>query len=260
MKIIIFDQVDDLQRYCAQLFLDKIHQNPKVTLGFATGISPIPAYQYLIQDHQENQTSWKEITTFNLDEFLGINKEHPESFIQQMKNNLFDHIDLNTNKINIPNCEANDPFTEAMEYENKIINHGGIDFQYISLEINGHMAYNEPGTSFTSKTHVVDLTSETITDLITKNKFSSPEEAPKQAITMGVQTLLKHTKEAIMVAFGKHKAIVAKKMLEEDPNSQITASFLQLHPNCTFILDKEAASLLSEQTLAMAKKGSNSVT
>lgn len=255
MNIIIFDKVDDLQKYCAKLFIEQIKKNPYVKLGFATGVSPVPAYKYLIKDHQKNHTSWKNVTTFNLDEFVGIKKTHKEAFIEQMKTNLFNYVDIDFSKVNIPNAETSNPEKEVELYENKIQESGGIDFQYISLGINGHMAYNEPGTNFNSSTHIAKLTTQTIEDMVQKGKFASIEESPKYAMTMGIQTILKHTKEVIMISFGQHKALVTKQMLEDTPNNTVTASYLQLHPNCTYLLDTSAASLLSHETLKMAKKG-----
>lgn len=168
-----------------------------------------------------------------------------------MKTNLFDFVNIPSSQINIPNSKAVEPEMEAKLYEEKIAKKP-IDLQYISIGINGHMAYNEPGTSFNSKTHVTNLTPETIADMVKKGKFFSFDQCPKQAITMGIQTILKYTKKAIMVSFGSHKASVTKSMLEDVPNSEISASFLQLHPNCTFVLDKQAASKLSKKTLKSA--------
>ncbi|MGY6172239.1 glucosamine-6-phosphate deaminase [Candidatus Mycoplasma pogonae] len=253
MKLVIFKNIDDLQKYCAQKFIDQVKTQPNSVIGFATGVSPIEAYKYIIKDHQFNHTSWKNVTTFNLDEFVGIDPTHPEAFIQQMRTNLFNHIDVKPQNIHIPNSQAAIPEMEANNYE-KLIAQNPIDFQYISLGINGHMAYNEPGTPFESFTHVTNLTRETIEDMIAKAKFTSYQDSPKQAITMGVQTILKHTKRAIMVAYGKHKALVTKQMLEDRPNSQVTASYLQLHPNCEFVIDAAAASLLSPETLAKAER------
>ncbi|VEU59831.1 glucosamine-6-phosphate deaminase [Mesomycoplasma neurolyticum] len=253
MKIIIFSKVNDLQKYVANLFIEQIKQNPNSVLGFATGVSPVAAYQLLIEDHKKNKTSWKNITTFNLDEFVGLNPEHPEAFIKQMKNNLFDHIDVQKENIFIPNGNAKNLNQEALNYEELIANKL-IDFQYISLGVNGHMAYNEPGTNPNKGTHVANLTKETINDLVVKNKFDSYEKSPKEAITMGIQTILKYTKKIIMVSFGENKALVTKKMLEEKPNNDVTASYLQFHPNCTFILDEKASKFLSQETLNKAER------
>ncbi|CNR86864.1 glucosamine-6-phosphate deaminase [Mesomycoplasma hyopneumoniae] len=251
MKILIFEKLSDLHKYCANLFIDQIRTKPDSVLGFATGISPVETYKLLVKDHKENGTSWEKITTFNLDEFVGIDKNHSEAFIKQMKTNLFDFVNIPTSQINIPDSKALNPEKEARLYEEKIAKKP-IDLQYISIGINGHMAYNEPKTPFNSKTHVTNLTPETIEDMVRKGKFSSFDQCPKQAITMGIQTILKYTKKAIMISFGSHKADVTKSMLEDEPNTEISASFLQLHPNCTFILDKKAASKLSEKTLKSA--------
>uniref|UniRef100_A0A8C5N779 glucosamine-6-phosphate deaminase n=1 Tax=Gouania willdenowi TaxID=441366 RepID=A0A8C5N779_GOUWI len=238
MKIIIFQNLENLQRFCANQFIEEVKKNTKCKLGFATGVSPIEAYKYIIEDYKIN------------DEFVGISPNHPQAFIKQMKDNLFDQIDIEPKNIFIPNCQAKDAIQEANDYENKIKEHGPIDFQYISLGINGHMAYNEPGTAFETFTHVAKLTEETILDMVAKKKFSSLEESPTHAITMGIQTLLKSNKKVIMVSYGAQKAQVTKEMIEAKPNSLVTASYLQLHSNCTFVLDAAAASKLSQETLA----------
>ncbi|MDZ7293319.1 glucosamine-6-phosphate deaminase [Mycoplasmopsis pulmonis] len=252
-EIYIFKDLQDLHKFCAKQIIDQIKIKKDSTLGFATGKTPLKTYQLLVKDHQENKTSWKDITSFNLDEFVDIDPSHPESFIKQMKSNLFDHLDINEQKINIPKSNSSNPDQEALNYENKIRKNNGIDLQFISIGVNGHIAYNEPGTPKDSLTHVSNLTKETILDLIAKNKFSSIDEVPKKAITMGVKTILNQCKKIMMVSFGKEKAQVTKQMLEDKPNENVTASFLQEHPNCIYILDKEAASLLNEETLKKAK-------
>lgn len=248
-KIIIFKRVDDLQKYTAKKFIDTVLNNPKATIGFATGVSPVPAYKIVYEDHQKNGTSWKNVTTFNLDEFVGIDKNDPQSFVRQMKDNLFNHIDVSEENVNIPDASTKNPTAESKKYETIIQKKGPIDFQYISLGVNGHIAYNEPGTPLDTLTHVASLTKETIEDMVTKGKFKSYDEAPKHAITMGVKTLLDSTKEILMVSFGAQKAEVTRAMLEDTPNTEVTATALQSHGNITYILDESAASKLSKETL-----------
>lgn len=252
-KIIIFKELNDLQRYCADQFIAQVKAKPDSRIGFATGVSPVAAYKMCIEDHKQNGTSWKDVVTFNLDEFVGIDPNHRESFAKQMRDNLFNHIDVQEENINIPNCQAADPAEEARKYEETIRTKGPIDFQYISLGVNGHMAYNEPGTSLDSLTHVATLTPETIVDMVQKGKFVDENESPKQAITMGVKTLLETTKKMIMISYGAHKAEVTRIMIEDTPNTEVTASALQNHPDCTYILDATAAANLSEETLKHAE-------
>ena len=253
-KIIIFEKLEDLQRYCADEFIKQVKAKPDSRIGFATGVSPVAAYKMVIEDHKTNGTSWKDVQTFNLDEFVGIDPNHREAFVKQMKNNLFDHIDVQEANINIPNCQATDAEAEANKYEQTIRDKGPIDFQYISLGVNGHMAYNEPGTPLDSLTHVATLTPETIVDMVQKGKFKDQDESPKKAITMGVKTLLETTKRMIMVSYGAHKAEVTRIMIEDTPNTEVTASALQNHPDCTYILDASAAANLSEETLKRAER------
>ena len=252
-KIIIFKTIKGLQEYSAKLFIDQVKLNPRSNIGFATGVSPVEAYGLIIKDHIKNGTSWENVTSFNLDEFVGIDPNHPQAFIKQMNDNLFGKINIKKENINIPNCQADDPKAEAKRYESLILERGMIDFQYISLGVNGHMAYNEPGTPLDSKTHVATLTKETIIDMIQKKKFTSIEDSPKHAITMGVKTLLSYTKKAVMISYGAHKAEVTRAMIEDEPNTEVTASALQNHPHCTFILDITAASKLSPEVYSRAE-------
>ena len=252
-KIIIFKSIEGLQKYCAQLFINQVKSNPKSNIGFATGVSPVRAYELVAKDHKENGTSWEGITTFNLDEFVGIDPNHPQAFIKQMHDNLFSKINVQSKNINIPNCQTKDADEEAKRYENLIKEKGMIDFQYISLGVNGHMAYNEPGTPLDSITHVATLTEETIIDMISKKKFKSISDSPKHAITMGVKTLLECTKKAVMISYGAHKAEVTRAMIEDKPNTNVTSSALQGHPDCTYILDITAAKDLSPEVYKKAE-------
>ncbi|WP_371246840.1 glucosamine-6-phosphate deaminase [Mycoplasmopsis agassizii] len=254
IKVIIFEKLSDLHQYCADTFVNQIKLKKDSVLGFATGVSPLDTYKLLVDDYQKNNRDWSQITTFNLDEFVGIDPNHREAFIAQMSNNLFKHLNINPKNINIPSSIAANPEQEARDYENKIRAIGGVDLQYISLGVNGHMAYNEPGTDFNSNTHVANLTQDTIIDMVNKGKFATFFDSPAQAITVGIQTLLNYTKKAMMVSFGLSKAEVTRAMLEDKPNSKVTASYLQLHKDCVFILDNEAASLLSEKTLKLAER------
>ncbi|WP_033161432.1 glucosamine-6-phosphate deaminase [[Mycoplasma] collis] len=252
MKIIVFDKINDLHKYVANLFIEQISSKPNSVLGFATGTSPLDFYKLLIEDYKQNNRDWSQIKSFNLDEFVNVDPSHNESFINQMNQNLFNYVNIKKENIFIPNGIASNLEQEALNYENMIAKNK-IDLQYISLGINGHIAYNEPKTDISSKTHISNLEKATIDDLIAKQKFSSYESAPKQAITMGVSTILNHTKKIIMISFGQNKALVTKKMLEDKPNSDIPAAFLQLHPNCIFVLDKQAAKLLDQKTLKSAE-------
>ncbi len=241
-KIYIFKDAERASVWVADYFDKYIQANPNAVLGFATGTSPLLTYK-LLQEKSQQGTSWEGIKSFNLDEFIGVPVEHPESFRSQMTNNLFKGVNIKEENIFLPDGLVNDPENEADRYEELIDSMGGIDLQYISLGANGHMAYNEPGTSLDSLTHVAEIAEFTRHILVEQNKFSTFEETPATAITVGVQTIMKF-KENIMVALGESKAVPAQKMLEGPVSSDIPSSALQNHPNTTFILDKEAAKLL----------------
>lgn len=242
MKLLLFKNAERASYWVAEYFDKFIQEKPDAVLGFATGTSPILTYK-LLQDYCSNGTSWENITAFNLDEFIGVPVEHPESFRSQMTNNLYKGVNIKEENIHLPDGLVSDPLAEADRYEALIESKGGIDLQYISLGANGHMAYNEPGTSLDTLSHVAELDSFTREVLVEQGKFPTYEETPSSAITVGVQTIMKF-KELIMVAVGESKAEPAKKMLEGPITSDIPSSALQNHKNAIFVLDEEAAKLL----------------
>ncbi len=241
-KILLFKDADSASHWVADYFDKYIQGNPNAVLGFATGTSPILTYK-LLQEKCQAGTSWENIKSFNLDEFIGVPVEHPESFRSQMTNNLFKGTNIKEENIFLPDGLTQDPEKEAKKYEDKINELGGIDLQYISLGANGHMAYNEPGTDLNTTTHVAEIADFTRHILIDQKKFETFEETPGTAITVGVQTIM-NFKENVMVAVGESKAVPAQKMLEGPVTSDIPSSALQNHPNTTFILDEAAASML----------------
>ncbi len=241
-KIILFKDAEKASIWVADYFDKYINENPNAVLGFATGTSPLLTYK-LLQEKSQQGTSWENIKSFNLDEFIGVPVEHPESFRSQMNNNLFQGVNIKEENIFLPDGLVINPEEEAIRYENKINELGGIDLQYISLGANGHMAYNEPGTPLDSLTHVATIADFTRNVLVEQNKFNSFDETPNTAITVGVKTIM-NFKENVMVALGESKAEPAKKMLEGPIVSDIPSSALQEHPNTTFILDEAAAKLL----------------
>lgn len=260
-------------------------QQKRTVLGFATGVSPLIMYEKLIAIHQGkyqiDQTtftkllkvteqlfdidlkillknhdiqkhelpieslSWKEVVTFNLDEFIGLNKDHKEEFANYMNRYLFKDLDLNRKNIHFPNVYTNDKVKAAQDYETAIKNFNGIDLQLVSLGMNGHMAYNEPGTPLDTYTHVATLSDETRDNLVAQKKFSDLKTTPTHAMTVGVKTILE-MKQVIMIAFGTSKAQMTRRMLQEEVSSEVTSSALQKHKNCVFIFDQAAASKLNK--------------
>lgn len=241
-KIYLFKDAKKASTWVAEYFDKFIQENPEAVLGFATGTSPILTYK-LLQEKCQAGTSWEGIKSFNLDEFIGVPVEHPESFRSQMTNNLFKGTNIKQENIFLPDGLVEDTKAEADRYEAQIEELGGIDLQYISLGANGHMAYNEPGTPLDSLTHVAEIAEFTRNVLVEQEKFATYEETPATAITVGVQTIMKF-KQMLMIALGESKAVPAQKMLEGPVTSDIPSSALQNHSNTIFILDEAAAANL----------------
>ena len=237
MKIRIYKSHDDSSKIMAEEFIKIIKNNPHARVGLATGSSPLLFYQNLITDHQKNHTSYKEVVAFNLDEYVGLKPTHDQSYDYYMKEKLFNHIDIKNYHIpsGVGDIEQN-----IINYE-KIVNEKAIDLQILGIGENGHIAFNEPGSSLDSKTRVVDLTPSTIK--ANARFFENSEDVPKQAITMGIETILK-AKKIYLIASGKNKAKAILNMIKGDCNEKCPASFLQKHNDVEVFLDEEAASLL----------------
>jgi len=220
--------------------VEAVRRNPKTVLGLSTGNSPIRVYEMLIQDHKTNGTSYKDVITFNLDEYVGLDGGSEQSYRYFMDKFLFKHIDIEPTNTHVPSGLGN--LAENCEsYEQLIKAVGGIDIQLIGIGTNGHIAFNEPGTPFDSKTHIAALSIETIA--ANSKYFESEEAIPKQAVSMGIQSIM-DAKRIIMVAFGKSKAKPIAGMVNGPVTTALPASILQKHPNVSILLDKEAASLL----------------
>lgn len=240
MKIIIKESYEDLSKEAARVIKREMQKKPNLVLGLATGSTPIGLYKELIRRHKEG-LSFSQITTFNLDEYFGLDSSHSQSYHFYMQKNLFDHIDIKPKNIHIPDGTVKDVKRYCAEYEEIIKRVGGIDLQILGIGSNGHIGFNEPGSLFTSRTHLTKLTESTIKD--NARFFEKKEDVPRFAITMGIQTILE-AKEIILLASGQNKADAVAKSIEGQITSQVPASILQKHPNSIFILDKAAASQL----------------
>lgn len=194
----------------------------------------------MIKDHVENGTSYKDIRTANLDEYAGLDYSSDQSYVYFMRDNLFDHIDINLKNTNIENGKAVDREAECARYT-ELLSHMQQDIQLLGLGSNGHVAFNEPGTPFGSTTHIVDLTENTIKD--NSRLFKSIDEVPRQAFTMGIKNIM-NAKKILILANGANKAKAVNAMINGKVTEEVPASILQLHPDCTVIVDEAAASLL----------------
>jgi glucosamine-6-phosphate deaminase len=245
MKIIEVKDYAEMSHKAAEFIIEKVNLFPSIKLGLATGGTPLGTYQILIEDHRNNGTSYRNVTTFNLDEYIGLSGENKNSYQFYMNDLLFNHIDINTDKTNIPRGDIEDLQNECQRYEELMNKLGGIDLQILGIGKNGHIGFNEPGTSFNTKTHVVKLAESTIK--ANAKYFNRIEEVPTKAITMGISTIMK-SKEILLLISGENKKEALYKLLNEDITENFPASVLKNHPYVTIIADKAAVAGLNVQS------------
>lgn len=210
----------------------------EVTLGLATGSTPTDLYEEMIADHKAGETTYKKITTYNLDEYVGISYDHPESYHKFMDDRLFNHIDINKENVHIPDASAKDLEAAVKNYQ-KMLDEATIDIQVLGVGGNGHIGFNEPGTSFDSKVHVVDLAKETVE---ANSRFFNGDisQVPKQAVSMGISDIMK-AKLIVLLAFGESKKEAIRSLFENDDITEdIPCTILKKHPNVHVFVDKEA--------------------
>jgi glucosamine-6-phosphate deaminase len=237
MNIIEVKDYQEMSKKAAEFIINKVRRTPNITLGLATGGTPVGMYKHLIEDHQKKHTSYKNVTTFNLDEYIGLSGDNHNSYRYFMNDQLFNHIDVQMSKINIPDGNVTDLQKECSDFENSIKEHGGIDLQILGIGSNGHIGFNEPGTSFDSQTHIIDLTSSTRE--ANARFFSSLEEVPTQAITLGITTIMK-SKEILLLISGTNKSEALFQVLHGEIGENFPASALRKHPCVTLIADEAA--------------------
>jgi glucosamine-6-phosphate deaminase len=221
-----------------------MRKKPDCVLGLATGSSPLGTYRELIRLHREDGLDFSQVTTFNLDEYVGLSSVHPQSYRRFMQDNLFDHINVRPERTNVPDGRALDFDNHCRQYEQRIKDAGGIDLQILGIGSDGHIAFNEPGSSLGSRTRLKTLASETIRD--NARYFGGEDKVPRLAVTMGVGTILE-SRRCLLLAFGEHKAKAIRDTIEGPVTAQVTASALQLHREVICILDEAAASLLARR-------------
>ena len=240
MKIIITKNYEELSERAAEIMLGIVKQNPKAVLGLATGTTPLGLYSRIIADHKENGTDYSKIRTVNLDEYKGLPKTHEQSYAYFMKKNLFDGLGITPEQTNIEDGTAKDEKAECLQYD-ALLEELPRDIQLLGLGSNGHIAFNEPGTSFGSGTHVVTLAESTIKD--NARLFEDIFEVPRKAYTMGIKQIMQ-AKKILILASGANKAEAVYKTVKGEVTEQVPASVLQLHPNCILIADRAAAQKL----------------
>jgi glucosamine-6-phosphate deaminase len=241
VRVIIESDAEAASRRAARFVAELIRKKPNCVLGLATGSTPLAAYRELIRLHREEQLDFSQVTTFNLDEYVGLGPTHPQSYRHFMQQNLFDHINVDSNRTNVPDGRALDFESHCRQYEQRIRDAGGIDLQVLGVGSDGHIAFNEPGSSLGSRTRLKTLTSETIRD--NARFFGGEDKVPRLAVTMGVGTILE-SRRCVLLAFGPHKAAAVRDSVEGPVTAQVTASALQLHREVIGIFDEAAARLL----------------
>ncbi|MCC9600198.1 glucosamine-6-phosphate deaminase [Stieleria sp. JC731] len=238
ISVIVCDSADDASKTTAELIANQLGQKPNSVLGLATGGTPLKTYQYLIEFNQSGRVSFRDATTFNLDEYIGLTGDHPQSYRSFMNEHLFSNVDIPIDQTYVPDGSTSNIDQHCRDYEALITDHGGIDLQLLGIGHNGHIAFNEPGSDSQSATRLVDLAANTIEQ--NSRFFDSPSEVPRQAITMGIATILK-AKTIVLLATGSGKSDAVRAMLYGDIGPQMPASFLREHPNAIVVLDAAAA-------------------
>lgn len=241
MRVIIESDPASATKLAAQVIAERIRANPQIVLGLATGGTPIGCYQQLIEWHRRGELDFAAVTTFNLDEYVGLAADHPESYHRFMREQLFDHVNLSPQRCHLPDGMAADLAGACAAYEVAIEAAGGIDLQLLGIGRDGHIAFNEPGSSLAGATRVKHLTAETIAD--NARFFGDPAAVPRLAVTMGVGSILR-AGCCLLVATGEAKAAAVAATIEGPVTAMVTASALQLHPHVIIILDEAAAGQL----------------
>lgn len=240
MEVIIKSNYQEISQLAADYLLNTVKSKSNAILGLPTGSTPVGMYQEVINQYKD-KISFQNVRTFNLDEYVGIDKTNVNSYRYFMDENLFSHIDIKEENIHIPNGVAKDMEQQSVDYENSLNSTGQMDIMYLGIGHNGHIGFNEPEDFFEPYTHVVKLTDDTIE--ANKRFFDNIEDVPKTAITMGIKTILS-AKKIILLASGESKAEAIFKTLKGKITPQVPASILQLHNDVTLIIDKDAAKYL----------------
>ncbi len=239
LNIHIFNNSEQIAKAAAAIVTEQVLSNPNLVLGLATGATPLEMYSELINLYKKGVLSFSNIKTFNLDEYIGLSKKHPQSYYQYMVNNLFSHVDISLDNAYLPNGLAKDLEQECKNYENMISAAGGIDLQILGIGRNGHIGFNEPSNIFQTRTHIVELSEDTLK--ANAYLFDNNKDMPHTAITMGIGTIAR-AKRILLIAKGVSKAEAIAKMINGNIDPYNQASILQIHPNVTVLLDRDAAS------------------
>ena len=241
MDIKIFNNAEEIAVAAAQLYKELIVQKPNAVLGLATGATPVPTYKKIIELYNNGEISFKEVTTFNLDEYCDLDKNDKNSYYTFMHENLFNHVDIKEENVNFLDGNAEDCDAESKRYAEAIKAAGGIDLQLLGIGTNGHIAFNEPADKFTDEAFKVTLTQSTIDS---NQQYFGDVPMPRYAMTMGIGSIMR-SKKILLIATGEKKAKAIKAMVSGEITPQIPCSILNEHDDVIVMLDKAAASLIS---------------
>ena len=241
MKIYSAQDYQSMSRKAANILSAHVILKPDSVLGLATGSTPIGMYKQLIEWYNKGDIDFSQVHTVNLDEYLGLAPTHDQSYRYFMQTNLFDHVNVPPENTNVPNGLAPDPEAECARYNQVIADLGGIDVQVLGMGHNGHIGFNEPEEAFELETHVVNLTDNTID--ANARFFASRDEVPRQAITMGIKSIMQ-ARHILVVVSGKDKAEIVKRAFFGPVTPKVPASILQMHPHVSLVADEAALSLL----------------
>lgn len=238
MKLWIGEDAQAVAERAADLIEDVIKRKPDCVLGLATGSTPLQTYQELIERYRAGKTDYSRVRTFNLDEYYGLSPDHPQSYYYYMHHNLFQHLNIQKENTHIPDGLAEDTTASCTEYEQMIADSGGIDLQLLGIGNNGHIGFNEPADQLQPHTHLTELSETTIK--ANARFFSSDEEVPRHALTMGMSTIMS-ARKIVLLAVGEAKADIIKKLFDVGITTQLPASLLKLHHDATILVDQAAA-------------------
>ena len=237
MKIYKAKDYKDMSRKAANIISAQVIMKPNCVLGLATGSTPIGTYDQLVEWYNKGDLDFSEVTTVNLDEYKGLPRTNDRSYYYFMHQHLFDRVNIDPERTNVPNGMEPDAEKECGRYEELIRSLGGVDLQLLGLGHNGHIGFNEPGEAFEKETHCVDLTESTIE--ANKRFFASADDVPKQAYTMGIKTIMQ-AKKILIVVNGENKADIVERAFFGPVTPEVPASILQLHNDVTLVGDEEA--------------------
>lgn len=244
MEVLIFEEHESASQYAARVLAKHIREKPDAVIGLSTGSTPLLMYAELRRRYEEEGLDFSDITSFNLDEYVGLGVDHPSSYRYFMQQVLFNHINIKPDHVHLPNGLSDDVPATCVAYDESISDAGGIDLQVLGLGGDGHIGFNEPSSSLASRTRIKTLTQETRED--NARFFNSIDDVPRHCITMGIGTIME-ARQIVLLAFGEHKAAAVQQVIEGPVSAMWPATILQMHSSVVVLLDEAAAASLSKK-------------